>query len=94
MIAHVDDGHGTGPEKELKEVFSEMAMIKMEPMLIPGGEGSFLKRTYAWGTEGLVAVPNKHVLEDPKEILNMSSRKPVGTPATKAWSYKQATRRS
>ena len=44
VIAHVDDVHGTGPEKELKEVFAEMAkhiMIKMEPMLVPGGEGSF-----------------------------------------------------
>ena len=90
MIAHVDDGHGTGPEKELKEVFAEMSkhiMIKMEPMLVPGGEGSFLRRTHAWGGEGLVTVPNKQLLEDLKEILNMSSCKPVGTPATKAWSY-------
>jgi hypothetical protein len=90
VIAHVDDVHGTGPEKELKEVFAEMAkhiMIKMEPMLVPGGEGSFLRRTHAWGDEGLVTVPNKQLLEDLKEILNMSSCKPVGTPATKAWTY-------
>ncbi len=82
----------TGPEKELKEVFAEMAkhiMIKMEPMLFPGGEGSFLRRTHAWGDEGLVTVPNKQLLEDLKEILNMSSCRPVGTPATKAWSYQE-----
>ena len=32
-------------------------------------------------------MPNKQLLEDLKEILNMSSCKPVGTPATKAWTY-------
>ena len=37
VIAHVDDVHGTEPEKELKEVIAEMSkhiMIKMEPMLV------------------------------------------------------------
>ncbi len=35
VIVHVDDVHGTGPEKELKEVFEEMSkhiMIKKEPI--------------------------------------------------------------
>ena len=35
----------------------------------------------------MVTVPNKQLLEDLKEILNMSTCKPVGTPATKSWSY-------
>ncbi len=59
----------------------------MEPMLVPGGEGSFLKRTHAWGSDGLVTVPNKQLLADIKEVLNMSTCKPVGNPATKAWTY-------
>ncbi len=32
----------------------------------------------------MVTVPNKQLLEDLKEVLNMSTGKPVGTPATKA----------
>ena len=59
----------------------------MEPMLIPRGEGSFLERTHAWGSEGLVTVPNKQLLEDLKKVLNRSTCKPVGTPATKAWTF-------
>ena len=35
----------------------------------------------------MVTVPNKQVLGDLKEVLNMSTCKPVGTPATKAWTY-------
>ena len=35
----------------------------------------------------MVTVPNKQLLEDLKEVLNMSTCKPVGTPATKAWTY-------
>ncbi len=62
-IAHVDDVHGTGPEEELKKLFEELGkhiLLTMEPMLVPGGEGSVLKRTHAWGSDGLVTVPNKH----------------------------------
>ena len=90
LIAHVDDVHGTGPEDELKKLFEELGkhiLLTMEPMLIPGGEGSFLKRTHAWGSDGLVTVPNKQLLEDLKEVLNMSTCKPVSTPATKAWTF-------
>ena len=46
-----------------------------------------MKRTHAWGSGGSVTVPNKQMLEDLKEVLNMSTCKPVGTPATKAWTY-------
>ena len=90
MIAHVDDVHGTGPAEELKKLVEELGkhiLLTMEPMLVPGGEGSFLKRTHAWGSDGLVTVPNKQLLADLKEVLNMSTCKPVGTPATKAWTY-------
>ena len=67
LIAHVDDVHGTGPRDELKKLFEELGkhiLLTMEPMLIPGGEGSFLKRTHAWGSEDLVTVRNKQLLED------------------------------
>ena len=97
LIAHVDDVHGTGPAEELKKLFEELGkhfLLTMEPMLVPGGEGSFLKRTHAWGSDGLVTVPNKQLLEGLKEVLNMSTCKLVSTSATKAWAFQAATLRS
>ena len=35
----------------------------------------------------MVTVPNKQLLADLKEVLSMSTCKPVGTQATKAWTY-------
>ena len=35
----------------------------------------------------MLTVPNKHLLEDLKKVLKMSTCKPVGTPATKAWTF-------
>ncbi len=86
----MDDFHGAGPEEELKNLFEELGkhiLLTMEPVLVPRGEGSFLKRTHAGGSDGLVTVPNKQVLADWNKVLNMSTCTPVGTPATKAWTY-------
>ncbi len=37
--------------------------------------------------KGLSLVPNKRLEEDLKQILNVETCKPVGTPTTKAWSF-------
>ena len=90
LIVHVDDVHGTVSAEEFKKLFEELGkhiLLTMEPMLVPGREDSFLKRAHAWGSDGLVTVPNKLLLADLKEVLNISTCKPVGTPATKAWTY-------
>ncbi len=42
---------------------------------------------HAWGSDGLVTLPNKQLLAGLEEVLNMSTCKPLGTPATKAWTY-------
>ena len=48
FIAHVDDLHATGPEKELLKLFKDLGKdiaLKLEPWLKPGGDGTFRMKT-------------------------------------------------